>query len=260
MFRSVQIPQNSVVKRERECKAGFTLVELLVIMLILGILIAVIFPAFSNMKNRGYSVGCANNMRLLMAAVHRYVADHDGFMPWIAPSNGSLGELGYAPGNGTDGHDVNVVLGVEGYFDANPQILQCPGWRNWKNFGSPHGGGRMTLPINNANGGSLTSIRNTYSWRNLKPVNYNPPSPLWAMVPKIKLVTINEPSKEWYIADHAPGKNLQIKATTLSHGNGGFAAYVDGHVAWLTKDPKQWTTGEPWVNLPLENSGQFTRY
>jgi len=237
-----------------------TLLEILVAALITGVLAALIFPMFSIWTSNAYSSGCVHNLRQLMSSVHRYVADHDGYMPWIAPNSGSLAVDGYAAGNGNDGHAVNVALGVEGYFDENPQILQCPGWRNWKRRGGAHSGGRMVLPIITANGGSRNSIRHTYEWRNLRPVEYNPPSPLWAMAPKVKFAKINEPSKEWYIADNAPGKNHQAKVTTYSHGSGGYAAFVDGHVSWLTSNPKQWTTGEPWVNLPIENPGQFTRY
>lgn len=242
-------------------RAGFTLMEILVAVAIVIFLTFMLIPAIATARDRAYSAGCANNLRQIMGAVHRYVADHDGYMPWIAPNSGRWQDDGYAAGDGIGTHAPNVALGVEGYFDENPQILQCPGWKNWRKNGGAHSGGKMVLPIISSNGGSRNSIRHTYEWRNLSPVNYNPPSGLWATVPKVKMAFINEPSKEWYVCDSAPGTVYNRPLSTYSHGTkGGFAAYVDGHVAWLsTQNPRQWTSNQPYNNLPLDVPGQFRR-
>jgi type II secretory pathway pseudopilin PulG len=233
------------------------MVELLVAMGILIFLAILLASAVTSLRERASTLGCASNLRQLMSAVQRYVADHDGYMPWIEPNQGKLD--GYEAGDGINTHTVNVALGVKGYFDEMSQCLQCPGWTNWRKNGGAHNGARMRLPINSGNGGSVNSIRNTYEWRNLTPVGYNAPSGKWATVPKVKINTINEPSKEWYICDSAPGAVYNLPPSTYSHGKqGGFAAYVDGHVAWL-RMPNQWTVNQAYNNLPFEIPGQFRR-
>ena len=61
----------------QKAASGFTLVELLIVIAIVAILMALLFPAVSSMKARANSVRCVNNLRQLYQGSLLYLADHD---------------------------------------------------------------------------------------------------------------------------------------------------------------------------------------
>jgi prepilin-type N-terminal cleavage/methylation domain-containing protein/prepilin-type processing-associated H-X9-DG protein len=61
---------------------GFTLVELLVVVAIVGILASLVLPPLARAKTRGQSTYCANNLRQLGLALHLYASDHEDALPY----------------------------------------------------------------------------------------------------------------------------------------------------------------------------------
>jgi prepilin-type N-terminal cleavage/methylation domain-containing protein/prepilin-type processing-associated H-X9-DG protein len=62
-------------------RRGFTLIELIVVIAIIVVLMAILFPVFAHAKNKAYQVGCTANLRQLQLAVRQYCTDHDGHFP-----------------------------------------------------------------------------------------------------------------------------------------------------------------------------------
>lgn len=60
------------------CRRAFTLIEMLVVIAIIGILAALLFPALSKGKLRGQQIQCANNLKQLFLANNMYMSDHQG--------------------------------------------------------------------------------------------------------------------------------------------------------------------------------------
>ncbi len=64
---------------------AFTLIELLVVIAIIAILAAILFPVFSQAREKARQVSCLSNLRQAAMAYHQYTQDHDEFVPfgWI---------------------------------------------------------------------------------------------------------------------------------------------------------------------------------
>jgi len=72
----------SVVKT---CSA-FSFVELMIVVAILGILAAIVFPEFQGHTQRAKEAAAKDNLRILRQAIERYAAEHNGVPPGY-PSN-----------------------------------------------------------------------------------------------------------------------------------------------------------------------------
>jgi type IV pilus assembly protein PilA len=59
-------------------ESGFTLVELLVVMLILGLLAAIAIPAFFNQRDKARDASAKESVRTAETAMETYATDNDG--------------------------------------------------------------------------------------------------------------------------------------------------------------------------------------
>lgn len=70
----------------RQC-AGFTLVELLIVIAIVGVLAGLIAPSLASAVRTAHEVSCASNLRNLATAVKTYASQHGGWLPTAEPPN-----------------------------------------------------------------------------------------------------------------------------------------------------------------------------
>ena len=61
--------------------AGFTLVEILVVLAILGLLSAILFPVFARVREEGRRTTCENNLHQIGLALQQYTSDNNGIYP-----------------------------------------------------------------------------------------------------------------------------------------------------------------------------------
>jgi prepilin-type N-terminal cleavage/methylation domain-containing protein len=69
------------------CDPGFTLVELMVVVLVIGILVTIAFPVYQNASAEAQAKSCQANQRTIDDAMTVYLSDRSG------PATASRGEL-----------------------------------------------------------------------------------------------------------------------------------------------------------------------
>src|SRR3989338_137411 len=99
--------------------SGFTLIEVLVVILIIAGCVLALRPFVKKARERAYSAACANNLRKLSIALYKYARDHDGSFPQAA----NLKEL------------VNALAGPNALYAEDISIFVCP--NTGRKMGSP---------------------------------------------------------------------------------------------------------------------------
>jgi prepilin-type N-terminal cleavage/methylation domain-containing protein len=84
-----------------QSESGFTLVELLVVMLILGLLAAIAIPSFFNQRDKAKDADAKEAVRTAQTAIETYATDHGGVYNNPAPDAADLVEIEPSLGNAT---------------------------------------------------------------------------------------------------------------------------------------------------------------
>jgi type II secretion system protein G len=134
-------------------ESGFTLVELLVVMLILGILAAIAIPTFFNQRDKAKDSSAKEGVRTAQTAMETYATDHNndysgataailhGIEPTVSddvavtkvsyPGGTALYELGVVSDTGTE---FQITKNTDGSTDFNctaPGEGGCPTGGDW---------------------------------------------------------------------------------------------------------------------------------
>lgn len=64
-------------------KPAFTLIELLVVIAIIAVLLAILLPSLNQARSQAKRVTCAANLHQLQLALHAYVNDYNGHLPYV---------------------------------------------------------------------------------------------------------------------------------------------------------------------------------
>jgi prepilin-type N-terminal cleavage/methylation domain-containing protein/prepilin-type processing-associated H-X9-DG protein len=107
---------------------AFTLAEVLVVIAIIGILAALLFPALSMAKGYSRSVSCKNHLHQMGIAMKMYVDEHQSAFPYY------LGPAGPSYGDEKGGRAADLVYWSSKLFpyyllNWTNSLFHCPGYK-----------------------------------------------------------------------------------------------------------------------------------
>ncbi len=94
--------------RRSRLRTGFTLIELMIVVAIIGILFGLLIPSVHKAKSMARDRACQNKLRGLFNAIALYADDHDGLFPFYEPEPAA-----------------SAGLLFPAYAD-NPRFFHCP--------------------------------------------------------------------------------------------------------------------------------------
>jgi prepilin-type N-terminal cleavage/methylation domain-containing protein/prepilin-type processing-associated H-X9-DG protein len=199
-----------VPARLTQTAKGFTLVELITVVFILGILAAGVVSASHRTLNRTRSVGCLSNLKQWGVATFLHATDHQDQLPYDGAPNGiSTRDAWYV--------DLPTAIGIpaypqEGSWRTNASvplpvsIWLCPSNRRRSN-------GRILFHycLNRRVNGTGQHSR------------------------QLRLGAISEPSTLIWMFDNGrvAAVAAENNAGTNNHGSGAHFLFLDGHSQWL---------------------------
>lgn len=152
--------------RRAEARAGFTLVELLVVIGIIAVLIGILLPTLTKAQDSAKSTQCKSNLRQFGIAFNAYLADNKGrgYPAFFRSLGGSLltGINSYRwfgsywTGSGASQKNRwDYSAGWLSPYLKSPKVFECPAWEGW--FPEDTNFGPIAYGNNNSIGG-LTPI------------------------------------------------------------------------------------------------------
>ncbi|MDP3790418.1 MAG: DUF1559 domain-containing protein [Candidatus Omnitrophota bacterium] len=182
-------------KGQKSSLTGFTLLELLVVLVIIGILAALLIPALGKAREGARRVACANNLRQIGIAVHMYLDDHDGFFPLAAEEN---------------------FTSIFPYLDDD-KVWHCPSWPESRRYG---GGDYLPYGFNADGLNTWVSGRGWEEAKNISSVR---------SVSNCIMAADISPEASW-TAIFRDSNSVYYPSTR--HSGGANVLFVDGHVGW----------------------------
>jgi prepilin-type N-terminal cleavage/methylation domain-containing protein len=104
-------------------RKAFTLIEMLVVLLIIGLLAAILFPVLTSAKEKGYQASCATGLHQIYLAVALYKNDEGGYPASLGDLLPNTDDL--ASYTSLTAGTPSLNSGGKGYFKGGNDALIC---------------------------------------------------------------------------------------------------------------------------------------
>ena len=102
---------NRMVQRARDEESGFTLIELMIVIVILGVLAGIVIFAVGGITDNGNVAACKSDVKTISVAVEAYKAKNGNFPPNLEPSLTTDPNKFLRPQDGLAGDTLDNVSG-----------------------------------------------------------------------------------------------------------------------------------------------------
>jgi len=267
---------------------AFTLIELLTVIAIVALLAAILFPVFSQAREKARQISCLNNTRNFGVAFQQYTQDYDEAFPPRVPlivdeaTTETYDQFGFftSPPDARPPEPQTPVPGRRGYWSntiqaylRNYQVFQCPSsvpveittdyrfvvWFSYQ-FNSLIGAYHLAGILNPAK-----CLLMTEAYGNAAPIVFGSHEPRvtrrigsypWRYVPPMGNSQCGTVATFYWWARPDDGQ-LVLPGDVRVHTGGTNYLHVDGHAKWQ-KNPGHWEQSA-WRSVdPL--SGRFWEF
>jgi type II secretory pathway pseudopilin PulG len=221
---------------------GFTLIQLLVVIAVIGILAGLLLPALGKAKARATGIKCLNNLKQLQTCWQMYVDDFSGFVPPNRSliTNGawrSTPDSCFSMSSAVHDADTRAIeQGLLFKYDYNRslQSYHCPGDKSKVRTlaGQTLGIVRArSYCMSGCLGGRTNEVQNTV----LRAAQIPNPAQLFVLIDEREDSIDDAHFLTWPFPD-----DRWVNLVAAQHGQAGVLSLADGHVErWNWKWPKQ---------------------
>ncbi len=227
-------------------RRGFTLIELLVVIAIIAILMSILMPALSRVKEQARGIACMANQKTMGLAYVMYADENDdsmcGGMARYSPTNGVppwiMPPLDYQ----ADGSHIQTDNDSVTLLQRQNGLREGALWQYIKDVGAYHCPGDNRITQGTSNGKTLRYL----AWRSyslpdyLKAVARTDPKKLTNFTsPATKMLFVEEIHDSMYNVDgwsYKPGENTLWDPLGMFHSRSCTFSFMDGHA-----ETKKWT-------------------
>jgi prepilin-type N-terminal cleavage/methylation domain-containing protein/prepilin-type processing-associated H-X9-DG protein len=211
---------------------GFTLIEILVVIAIIALLAAILFPVFARARENAKRASCQSNLKQIALGLIQYTQDYDERFPnWVPPEGGT---------------PFWYVMAAP-YFKSQ-QIFRCPSQpRTTDAFGTTYYSSYAMTGMDDGGGGPGTG--NEHHMYDADGAHMS-----WIYKPAITYLVVESertvygttaPEDGYYLVKTGgvsfgnPITSASAKSVRPEHFGGYNVAFVDGHVKWVKLGTEQ---------------------